>query len=373
MKTVKQKLAIATWIILTSFIALSVATYAWMSIATSFKVSDLELNVITENAMEIALATGDGSVPADDAWGTTLSLSELVNKDAALRPVTWSAKDKTFYAPTYGLDGRILSIIEPAKVISLADVPTSSAEAEGEGAGYLLKVEFWLRTQSDKAMTYISGPQMLNIREPLLDENEASSETNSEAASENVTESAEETLYGGSYVIGIPVWNSETMLHDDAGKGAQYAIRIGFMTEDYYIYDSQGNEIKVEDGGFYIYEPNTSHGEITPTIDKSDNEEETLLYEGDGKLIRQEVSSWQDQTPPFNEEVDYTYGEFIDEDTDLFLLTANNPRKVTMYIWLEGQDKDCTNSISAGEILANIHIGAEADSYKEDIGRPTED
>ncbi len=334
MYKIKRKLAVSAWIIVVTFVALSVATYAWMSIATSFKLSDLEINVITDNAVEIAIDV-DG-LPAE--WVQSLSAAELMSTDATVRPVTWSARDKAFYAPKYGLDGRISSL-EPKLVTSLADIPTSSAEAEGEGAGYLLKIDFWLRTSSSKITTYLSDPEV--NPDGLM-------------------------VANGSFLVGEPEWNTSKKLHDDGGKGAQNAMRIAFLTEDYYIYNEAGEPIsKVEDGAFYIYEPNADPDSTTPSMDGKE-----LAYQGDSKLIRQTSSGWADKEIPVHGEVDYFYGEFIDEDTELFTLTANNPRKITMYVWLEGQDSDCSNSISAGKILANVHFGATSVIQEDEVIRP---
>ncbi len=340
MNKVKHKLVVSAWIITVSFVALSVATYAWMSIATSFKLSDLEINVISDNAVEIAMDV-DG-LPGE--WVQSISAAELVPENAELRPLTYSATDKAFYSPKYGLDGRI-SLLQASLVTTLADISTSSAEAEGEGAGYLLKFEFWLQTSSSKITTYLSDPEISPEGEMVAN---------------------------GSYVVGSPVWNEELIQHDDGGNGAQNAIRIAFLTEDYWLYDDAGAAVAlVEEGAFYIYEPNANAEEITPSMDGVDENGNALPYEGeDGKLIRQEQSSWQEQEFPLRNNVDYTYGKFIDEDTELFMLTANNPRKITMYVWLEGQDAQCTNSISAGKILANIHFGATSVTGEDNISRP---
>ena len=55
----------------------------------------------------------------------------------------------------------------------------------------------------------------------------------------------------------------------------------------------------------------------------------------------------------------YEMGSF-DSDPVLFSLEAGEMAKIDLYIWLEGQDVDCTNQIKDAQILANIQMEAGA-------------
>jgi hypothetical protein len=50
----KKKLTVALWITVFSFVLLTTAAYAWMSIASTLKVTELALTVIANNNLEIA-------------------------------------------------------------------------------------------------------------------------------------------------------------------------------------------------------------------------------------------------------------------------------------------------------------------------------
>ncbi len=325
MKSLKKKLAFMSWLIVLSFTALTVATYAWMSIATSYEVSDLELTIITENAME--LAPDDGGKPGE--WSTSISGSTFIPEDAALRPVTWSAANFAFFAPTYGLDGRIdfMAPYEIAKLDSGIPTPSANEAEEGEGAGYLIAVDLWFRTGASEVTVHLSAP---------------------ERTSEGV-------MGEGTFVCGAPVWNADKICHENGGKGAENVIRIGFMT-----YDEE-----YEDGRLYIYEPNVSK-EREPTLSIDGD----TSYEGDGKILRQTPTTWSEQDPVLNGSVIYSLGEFHTEDTALFKLVSDTPRRVTLLIWLEGQDAECMNSISAGRIIANLQFGADEQYQQGGIERP---
>ncbi len=322
MNSTKRTLIIALWVVAAAFVALTAATYAWMSIATSYEVSDLELNVITENALEIAPDVNG----APGEWVKLLSTEELIGAGGTLRPITWSAKNMAFYAPKYGLDGRIDSVY-PYLVTELSETSTPSAEAEEEGVEYLISVDVWMRTGASKVTTYLSGPDVSDA----------------------------DTAGDGTYLIGVPKWNAEALRHDSGGNGAEYAIRIGFLT-----YDEE-----YEDGAFYIYEPNTGKDEAPCTSIDGEGS-----YEGECRLIRQNPSGWTEQTPVLHGSVDYVTGEFIDEDTSMFTLISGSPRRVTIFVWLEGQDAQCVNSISAGELIANLQIAGKVSGYDQEIERP---
>ncbi len=330
MKTTRRMLIATAWVVLVSFVALTAATYAWMSIATFYKVSDIDVNIITENAMEIALDVNG----APGEWVKSLASQDFVPADTALRPVTWSAKDKAFYAPNYGLDGRIDFFGSYLVTQVSTDDPTPSANQaeEEEGAGYLVAVDLWFRTGAAKVSTYLSGPDISGEGEEMGN---------------------------GTFVMGAPVWDAEQICHVNGGKGAENVVRIGFLTYDYYSADGA----LYQEGSFYIYEPNTSLEEETFNTDGQP------LHTG-GKLIKQGTSTFSELEEVLHGSVNYERGEFISEDAEMFDLLANIPRKVTLFVWLEGQDDHCNNSISAGQILANLQIGATTKNNQPGIGRP---
>jgi hypothetical protein len=52
-------------------------------------------------------------------------------------------------------------------------------------------------------------------------------------------------------------------------------------------------------------------------------------------------------------------GEF-QSDTELFSLQPGEMVKIDLYVWLEGQDIDCTNQITQAQIMACIQLASEA-------------
>ena len=65
----------------------------------------------------------------------------------------------------------------------------------------------------------------------------------------------------------------------------------------------------------------------------------------------------------------YSYGDIVTpeqldnldqggatEDVYIVKLERNVPQRIRMFIWLEGQDMDCVNGLSAAEFVLNIEF-----------------
>ncbi len=170
----------------------------------------------------------------------------------------------------------------------------------------------------------------------------------------------ENTEGAGTYLIGTPLWNSEQIIHNNGGNGAEDAVRVGFKLTKL---DKDGNPLS-EPSAFIIYEPNCNRhvdGSVdyikTPSITGA----ETLVPEQN--IIRQTASSWSETDPVLRSTVLYELGDFID-GTKLFSLTPDELIQIDMFIWFEGQDEDCTNKIGDGaSIFANIQFAAKAEDH----------
>ena len=159
-------------------------------------------------------------------------------------------------------------------------------------------------------------------------------------------------------MIGTPVWNEKDLVHVNGGGGAQYAIRIGLRITPL----GEDGEPDSEGARFVVYEPNATNyvnynGEFvseyipTPGIDKN---RDTLIPED--HLIRQTSTLWTEADPVEKDVVVYKHGTFMD-DVELFDLEQDQKVKIDMYLWLEGQDVDCTNRIGdAARIFSSIQF-----------------
>ena len=288
---------------------LSTATYTWFSLSQTPKVNAMTLYVNTPVGLEITWTPED-----EDSWGQHLNYGEYAKGETLLRPVTYSDKDKTFYSTNFGIDGRVSDI-----AYALSDERNANRD---DGFGYYLKMTCYVRTDEPVSVSL-------------------------SRAYEN----------SGTYLIGTPVWDGESIIHNDGGNGAQSAIRVGFRITNY---DPDGEQIG--EPNFIVYEPNCNQhlnldisGEYHPTasVDGTEN----LVPED--RLIRQTATVWSEADPVQNGILLYAYGEFID-DVHLFALEEDCSAKIDIYLWLEGQDVDCINEIGKeAQIFANLQFHSE--------------
>lgn len=305
------------YIVLILLSLFTVATYTWFFLSQTPEVNDMALYVNSAVGMELS------EDPTAEEWQLRLDFADLLDEEGILRPVTWSELDQRFYAINYGFDGRMTQNLEP-----LYDERHANKD---NADGYYIVGSFYARSD-ENVDVYLS-----------------------EAVE------VEEGLQGsGTYVIGSPVWNEELIEHEDGGAGAQYAIRIGFLIQKT---DLQGID-KPEAPTFMVYEPNCN-----VHVDGSGGFQDTASIDGTStlvpyeRLIRQTESSWTEAFPVEKNVIVHQLGT-LEPGKALFKLKADELARVKVYVWLEGQDVDCTNAIGQGcKVLASIQFNAELDSH----------
>ena len=296
---------------------LTVASYTWFSLSRSPRVSDIYMFINSVTGLEIS------TDPLAEEWQLQLDFREMVDETAPLRPVTWSNQRKQFYAASYGVDGRLMNYDQWQPLNDERNANKDNAD------GYYIKATFYART----------GQTVDVSLSPAVE------------VSEGVDGS-------GTYLVGTPLWDSQAILHNNGGHGAETAVRVGIQITRV---DEYGEPLG-EESEFFIYEPNCDahiNGETgyvpTPSIDNTP----TLIDEA--HLIRQSFSRWADAYPVQRNVVVYSMGQFLDPP-DLFQLEVGQMVRIDLYVWLEGQDVDCTNMINGAQILASIQMTAETQS-----------
>ncbi len=298
--------------VLILLILTTVCSYAWFALAKTARVSNLSMYINADPAMQISLD------PGADNWGQQITYREMFEADYKLLPATWSDKDQRFYGAVYSFDGRRVDRWEP-----LTDERHANTESRDN---YYVRATFYARASIEVDVTL------------------------AEAGAGDVDASTA----SGTYLIPMPSWNEETICHDNLGKGAESAVRIGLritrLNEDLSVSD--------EPSLFYIYEPNADKHLLpgtdyipTPSIDGTEH-----LISKD-QILTQSSSTWDEVDPVFKDHFVYSFGAF-DEKKILFRLAQDEVVKIDMYIWLEGQDVDCTNAIADAWLLGNLQFEA---------------
>ena len=321
-----------TYLLIALLSLFSVASYTWFTLSWAPQVSNMKVYITSNSGLELA------ADPGAEVWSNQLDLysTRELEKYAgseekpSLRQTTWSELDQCFYGPLYGYDGRLLNVTmtdySEREIISwykLEDLINANSLAY---SSYYIKATLYARC---------GQPVDVMLAEPM--------QVNDQGIQGS-----------GTYVIGDP----------NTGKGPETAVRIGLRMT--YV-DSEGNELS-ERSPMYIYEPNAdrhadgSTGYIpTYSIDEYRSEDSTestgevreWLLVDEERLIKQTFSRRDEP------------GEFLTNPT-LFSLKSGEIIRIELYIWLEGQDVDCSNVMSDGvtttKIEANIQFTGTTDT-----------
>lgn len=289
-------------------------SYTWFSLSRTPRVSDMHLFINSVSGLELS------TDPLAEEWQLQLDFRDMVDETAPLRPVTWSQQQQRFYAASYGPDGRLMDYSSWEPLTDERHANKNNIE------GYYVKTTFYARTGQTETVSLSPAVEV------------------------------DEGIDGsGTYVIGTPIWDDQQILHNNGGQGAECAVRIGLRITPV---DEKG-EPTDEPSQFFIYEPNSdihqdgSRGYTpTPSIDQTP----TLVPED--RLILQTASIWTEAYPVERNVVIRELGEFQTK-AELFTLQAGQMVRIELYVWLEGQDVDCTNRISQAQILASIQFATE--------------
>lgn len=311
----KRRTIIYLYVLFALLVLLVTASYTWFSLSRTPRVSSMEMNVSASVGIQLA-ETYDAE---DEAWGQVLDFQNLIGEETILQPASWSARQNSFVTAYYGTDGRTIQ----NKFTLLTDEQNANRSDEH---AYYVKGTFYAR--SDTAVSVSLG----------------------EAVEVN-----EGVNTAGTYVIGTPVWNDQRILHEDGGFGAETAIRVGLRITP--IDALTGRAYDASE--FYIYEPNYDvHMDENITGDVITESVDGGNYEDTAYMIYQTASTWTEAYPVQRDVTVKSLGEFV-SDTYLFSLEADEMVKIDLYIWLEGQDVDCTNLIDEAQIVANVQFDAE--------------
>ena len=313
----------------------TVASYTWFTLSMTPQVSNLNVYITSGAGLELS-ATPDAEVWSNqlDIFSTE-ELSKFKGSDTkkpSLRQATWSKRDQCFYGPLYGYDGRLMTFSEvdynKLEIVSWYPLNDEINANTTLPSSYYMKATLYARS---------GQPTDVNLAEPMwLD--------------------MEQTVKGsGTYLVGDP----------NTGRGPETAVRMGFRMT--YV-DSGGNPLG-ETSPMYVYEPNAdrhvdgsteyiptySVDEFRPRGDDDPTEEpENWFLVEEEQLIKQSFS--RSASEP---------GDFITNPT-LFSIKPGEIVRIELYIWLEGQDVDCSNAMSDGvtttKINANIQFTGTTES-----------
>ena len=339
----KSVLITAAILAVLSIIAMVSATYAWLGVSRVPFISDVDVSVMTDSALLIA--PDEGGKPGE--WSTVYDVSALMSDYDSLFPVTYNPSASgalPFSKMTYNDTGRTNGVtpveatdVNVKNTTGEKNSPAARAAA-GEPTGQLIAIDFWMKCEGASANVKLSEAK----------------------------KTAEEQMGAGTYVVGAPVWNDKTISHDNGGHGSETTIRLGF---DYVETDMDAQVKSGGQKGFLLYEPNADiHGATAESGESAaaNGYLETESVNGGplidkSRMIIQNASRWNEQTPVLQNAVIYEAGSFV-QNPVLFRLDGSNMMKIRLYIWMEGMDADCIAANVADEVsvVANLCFGADS-------------
>lgn len=312
----KKNTGVYALLLLALLLLLVAASYTWFSLSETPRVSEMQLYVTAGTGLKLAAAP---DAPEED-WGQELDFGALIGETGPLKPVTWSKSQQCFLSISYGLDGRMLSQWE-----TLTDENNANRQ---DSRGYYVTGTFYAATETACQVSL------------------------AEAVELNGGENG-----AGTYVIGTPVWDGQAVLHKDEGYGAECAVRLGFRITRV----NRSGQPLGDDSEFYIYEPNcdkhingTNDYQATASIDGLE------MLTDESHMFLQTASEWTEAYPVQKDVTIKALGDFT-TDTTMFSIKSGEIVKIQLYVWLEGQDVDCTNEIEDASILANVQFYTDYD------------
>lgn len=362
------KITAAVLLVLAAASLVGAATYAWHILSVAPEAGGMQITIGAAKVIQVApdVVTGDKHEPG--IFGDTLDITknanyDYLNKLAGLTPVS-TADGVHWYLPQYGdadaADGTEgPTAFTEDKELAHANLPAKQAAAAQEGSYYYM--DFW-----------VSAPEDFDLRLAAGDSQSA-----------------------GSYALTLPLpERSETgwTLDYTAGLAAQKCLRLGFQTgfdgkeSSFLIYEPNGTD----DGTYTVTTPQTAAGETGDISDRltvqqtSQWKRESLnnafaqfVNDADADLLNQDALAVARQF--YTEKLNGLYrpyvtsGQFYQHAADLYdgdaasapasgaaadgvilRLKANEPQRIRLFVWLEGQDADCTND--AQNALLGIHL-----------------
>ncbi len=335
MKHLKLKLYAAAAAVLVQGVMLTGVSYAWLTLTTNPEITNIVASVGANQNLEIALDDGyatafdvdvassvdgaQGSVAGNPyTWGNLVDLTYAFSEDVPeLRQVRLSLDGGVLFEyPLYGEDGRV-SGLDELQAISIPDfegrgdgggVKFYVPDADSKSDGYAYSVTYWMRTN-------VSGEITLS---------EAAKRANDGT---DVTEGVNGAMGDGSY-ISVPIAGNGT-----ADVLDRFVSKLRVMFAD----ESSGSPT-------VLFEASICAGKSDGTVRKYN-------------LVTHAADAGDD--PVYVSEVAY----------EPFRLDANVAKKVTMYVYLDGED--LANSDALLQDTNGVKINVQFDNSAIDVTNPS--
>lgn len=302
----KKALVPALLATLCSLGALTSVSYAWFTMGNTASVGQIDVNVQAADGMQIS---ADAS-----SWKSLLPVDELKNPEldnkfpAELKPVSTAGK----------LTDGALNMFEGTQINEKVETVATTEN--------FIVFDLYIKLDNDKKLSLYLGSYVKD----LVDEDHADKDSslasrvafvNEGVVTTGKPEDAKALKAGSEVVIWEPnatTFNKTNTNNKISGKQAYTGVNSAISLDD------KGNYIPVQD------DPETDVDESKATYESHFTTMETL-------------------SPTYD-------SNFVTTAEQELLNLKKGINKVRIYIWLEGQDVDCTNEIAEGTISVGLNF-----------------
>lgn len=288
----KKALVPAIAMVIASVIALSGVTYAWFTTGNTAKVETLDVNVQTANGIQVSLDA--------TSWKSTISGADIQEAISGSTQIQYPIGE-------------------------IAPVSTAGAIEDG-------KLQMFLGEYNKDG----------TLKSVVADESNRTSGGNFVAFDLYFKSSTEQTLTlklgdTQSFVKGIDMTKEGKPA---TNIGTEKAVRVAFIPIGNAATPAEARGLKADaDSDVLIWEPNSGT--------------RAAGIEGTGKLDYKGFNTTFEAVAEDNLGDNVTAVTTFDSDYDIIKLKSGI-NKVRVYIWLEGQDVDCVNTISFGDFTVSL-------------------
>ena len=351
-KRSKKKLFILLFLLIMTAIMLTTSTYAWFTSNRTVTVEDINVNVSSGGGIQISV---DGN-----NWKTIVTTTDIANAY------------KTYGAAT----NQLPAVLRPV-----------STAANSLTNGYM---SMWLGTVSTSNTTTNMGEYILSTQDvsTVVDNSEENPDpnqgTNGAFVMFDLFLRLDDNEHTTPQKIYLANGSNVVIQQNSTDLGTQYSSRVAFIKESEIAYGSAVSAIQglvtSDVNDIYLWEPNYNRHNSTGLANAisyynttNQGEQYTpaaagnqITYYGVTGAIAVADDLLLSKANPTDKAGKFASvtADIATADTwssgttyeELFSLTPNYVTKVRVYFWIEGQDIDCENNASGGQIALKLQF-----------------
>lgn len=340
----KRAILLLLLLLITGFL-LTTSTYAWFTSNTNVQVSNIQVNVTTQNGIQLSAdaINWKSILSTTDLKSAHTTYSAATNQlPATMEPVSTALNiENDYFKMFYGTvdtndaGDYIITAKDVSTVSDNSTNETGTGNDDGDGSkGKFVMFDLFFKLDGVKeTVTKIYMTSGSNVTVPNADTDTGIKNASrvafinlGETDSSNTAATAQAITGGTEKYLWEPNYDFHT------ATGVNNAVQVYKMSADT-VKTGADNAIISYDG-------------INSVITADDN---VKLGEANSSHAAA-GTKFTAVTPSYTTKASFTGDEYV----DFFTLKAGYVTKVRVYFWIEGQDVDCENGASGGNIVLNL-------------------